>query len=370
MKSIQRILFWSIAYLTLFSTSLSYSQETEEAITVSATQTRNLYEKFGMTSTELFLLMMGLTLVLLIILIGIALNLKHVLDYKLKKFKEKGESVKVGLLLIGTFLGFDSFAASPTTPQSTSHIPFPDESFWILLGLDILLVMIILYLVGLMNGVLHEFVPPKKWKIWKKWKRSLTDAKPLEEEGSILMDHEYDGIRELDNNLPPWWKYGFYITIIWSVGYLAYYHLLGGTLQEEEYLIEMAEGERLEAQYIADHPELITIDNVELVLDASTLNKGRSIFNEFCVTCHMEGGAGGSGPNLTDEFWIYKGDIKGVFETIAEGADNGMKAWKNQLNGAEIQAVASYILQLDPILPPQGQAPKGENRFPRIIKQQ
>ena len=367
MKLFSAIKYTVFAFVLLLSSLTGFGQETEGQQAVSVTYDRPLYEQFGMSSTELFMLMMFVTLVLLIVLLGISFNLKHVLDYKLKKGKDK--VIKVVLVLIGLFaFGNQSFAQSDTFEQAEFRVPFPDEAFWLLLGLDIVMLMIILYMVGIMNGILYQFVPPRKWKIWARFQRKLTDAKPVEEEADILMDHDYDGIKELDNNLPPWWKWGFYITIVWSVGYLGWYHVLGGRSQEDEYLQEMEEGERAVAEYRAQHPELVTIDNVQFVTDDANLSKGRSIFNEFCVTCHMEGGAGGAGPNLTDEFWIYEGDIKGVFNTIAEGANNGMKAWKNQLNGAQIQAVASYVLQLDPILPPQGQEPKGDKHYPRMPK--
>lgn len=349
-----------LVFAAMFFSVGIYSQEVAEAVeTVVISPDIPMYEKFGLTSTELFILMVSFTILLTVIAVSISINTSKVAEFTAKQNK-KGSS-KAALLILGLLIAPSAFSAEPLE-NPTFEIPFSDTAFWIFLSFDICLIMVILYMVGIMNGLLYVIYPKKaKKSIWKRWQRTLVDATPIESEASILMDHDYDGIKELDNNLPPWWKYGFYITIVWAVCYFSYYHLLGGVLQEEEYLIEMAEGEAAVAQYKLDHPELVTVDNVELLNDSQTISKGRSIFTKFCVTCHREGGAGDTGPNLTDNYWIYQGDIKGVFKTISEGANNGMKAWNTQLNGLEIQAVASYVLQLDPILPPEGQEPKGDN---------
>lgn len=343
--------------------SVAFSQETGEAVTTVVERSRPLYEKFGMTSTQLFIVMLLVTLVLVIVVGALAFNTKHLIEFRMNK--KNGNTTKVLLLLTGLFTSTGVFAADEAAAAPTFAVPFPDESFYIFLAFDIILVMIILYLTGLMNGMLMEFVQKRRKAIWSRFSRSLTDATPIESEASILLDHDYDGIKELDNNLPPWWKYGFYVTIVWGFGYLTYYHILGGALQTEEYETEMAEGAAQVEAYKKAHPELITPDNVELLTDKAALSKGRSIYEEKCQVCHMEGGRGGVGPNLTDENWIYEGDIKGIFESIYYGRSNGMQPWNGMLNGAEIQAVASYIYHMEPILPPEGQEPKGENIYKR-----
>jgi cytochrome c oxidase cbb3-type subunit 3 len=160
------------------------------------------------------------------------------------------------------------------------------------------------------------------------WTKKLTKAVPIEQEGSILLDHDYDGITELDNDLPPWWKYGFYITIMWGIGYFFYYQVFEiGNLQGAEYTAEMEAGERQLAEYKAAHPEMINAENIEKLTDASAISQGRSLFEKYCTSCHMSGGAGEVGPNLTDNYWLYGNDIAGIFTTISEGAKNGMAAW-------------------------------------------
>lgn len=353
-------IYFGIIALLAASTGFSLSPEADQ---VAAAPDPTIYEQLGMTSTQLFLVMMIFTILLVIFAIVSAVSLKNATNFWMKQ--KGGPGAKMILLLVFLGLTGTSFGAEPLE-NPTLEIPFSNEAFYIWLTFDLFLVFFILFMLNTMNSLVKNVVPMKKRKpFWAKWSKALTDAAPIESEASILLDHDYDGIKELDNNLPPWWKYGFYLTIVWAIFYFGYYMFFGGPLQEEEYLTSMAEGEAEVAQYIADHPELVTADNVELMTDEKSLSEGRTIFTERCVVCHMEGGRGGVGPNLTDEFWIYDGDIRGVFTTVSEGAQNGMIAWKTQLNAREIQSVSSYLLQLDPILPPEGQEPKGDNIFPK-----
>lgn len=331
-------------------------------VTQAADPVRPMYERFGMTSTHLFILMVSVSILLVAILFGLASNAKHVMYFSAKSLKDKGAKILIlGMLFSGSI---STFAGEPYE-QIKMEIPFPDSSFWALLVFDILLVILIVYFSGIINGFLYQFVAKRKSRFWKGIQNKLVDLPTPEQEVSLVMDHEYDGIRELDNNLPPWWKYGFYVTIVWAIVYFSYYTIFGGPSQHEEFTTSVIEGERELAEYKASHPELITSETVSIMTDEGTLSKGRTIFKDKCVTCHMDGGAGGAGPNLTDDYWIYGRSIERVFTIISEGADNGMKSWKNELNGIEIQAVASYLLQLPEILPPNGQEPKGEYYPPK-----
>jgi cytochrome c oxidase cbb3-type subunit 3 len=284
--------------------------------------------------------------------------------------KKKNDSAKKLILLFALSFSTGAMALSPAAESvgaSTSLIPFPDSVFWAYIAVDVVLIMIMLYFAGIIKGSVADVVTLRglfKWKKWKnlkaRWTAMLTKSVAIEDEGSILLDHDYDGITELDNQLPPWWKYGFYITIVWAVGYFFYYQVFEiGNLQEAEYLAELAEGERQIAEYKAAHPEMITAENVELLTDGAAISRGRSIYDQKCKSCHMELGAGGVGPNLTDKYWLHGNDIASVFITISEGVpDKGMSAWKALLGADEIQAVASYILQLDEV--ENGKEPQGE----------
>lgn len=196
----------------------------------------------------------------------------------------------------------------------------------------------------------------------KKIYRKLAGTRPISEEGELELDHNYDGIKELDNKLPPWWLYSFYISIIFAAGYLAYYHILGGENQVAEFEQEMLAAKIAVEEYKKTAPDLVDADNVELLTDAGDLEEGAAIYQTNCMACHAADGGGGIGPNLTDEHWILGGGIKNVFHTISEGgrAGKGMIAWKSTLKPAEIQKVSSYILSLQGTTPANPKEAEGE----------
>lgn len=196
----------------------------------------------------------------------------------------------------------------------------------------------------------------------KKRYNKLLGSRPIEEEGEIILDHNYDGIRELDNKLPPWWLYGFYITIIFAGVYLARYHVFQGNDQATEYEIEMEEARLAIEEYKKTAKDLVDASTVELLTDASDLNAGKGIFEVSCVACHKSDGGGGIGPNLTDEYWILGGGISNVFNTISEGgrAGKGMVPWKTELKPSEMAQVASYVLSFQGTTPAEPKAAEGE----------
>ena len=349
----------------LLSGTMAMAIESVEATaaTTSVVVDTPIYEKMGVSSTTLFIIMTLFTVALLFLMVSLANSTKNVLKYKQDELrKKKNSSAKVILALVGLLASTTAMAADGAG-ASQSLIPFPDKVFWGYIIVDLVIIMFMIHFAGIVKGSISDMVELPRLFRWKKLTRNLTDAVPVEDEGSILLDHDYDGIKELDNNLPPWWKYGFYITIVWAVFYIFYYQILEiGDLQEAEYLAEMEAGEKQVAEYKAAHPELITADNVELLTDPGAIADGKTTFETYCVSCHMEGGAGGIGPNLTDKYWLYGNDIKGVFTTISEGADNGMTAWKAMLPADKIQNVASYVLQLEYIAPPNGKEPQGEEK--------
>ena len=199
--------------------------------------------------------------------------------------------------------------------------------------------------------------------IWyKNMMQKLTRSKPMAMEGELLLDHDYDGIKELDNDLPPWWKYLFIGTVIWGFVYFANYELFGGDNQEMELKKEIAEAKIALEEYKKTAPDLMDADKVTLLTEASDLAKGKATFEMNCAACHKADGGGQIGPNLTDEHWILGGGIKNVFHTISEGGRDGkgMVAWKTMLKPTEIQQVASYVLSLQGTKPADGKAAEGE----------
>ncbi|WP_340065897.1 cbb3-type cytochrome c oxidase N-terminal domain-containing protein [Ascidiimonas aurantiaca] len=199
--------------------------------------------------------------------------------------------------------------------------------------------------------------------VWiKRMYKKLAGGKAIEEEHEIILDHNYDGIKELDNSLPPWWVYGFYITIVFAVIYLARYHIFEGPDQTMEYEREVAAAEAAIEEYKKTAKDLVDVNTVVVLTDASDLAAGKNIFQVNCVACHKEDGGGGIGPNLTDEYWILGGGIKNVFRTISEGGRDGkgMVAWKQSLKPAEIAQVASYLLTFQGTTPAEPKDPEGE----------
>ncbi len=185
---------------------------------------------------------------------------------------------------------------------------------------------------------------------------------PIEKEGDILLSHDHDGIRELDNHLPPWWVNMFILTVIWAIGYMWYYHWGGnGQNQEEEYKSEVAAAKKQIAIALAGKASGVDESTVTVLTDAASLNDGQMTFKSICAACHGQKGEGIVGPNFTDEYWIHGGGIKNMFKVIKYGVpDKGMIAWGAQLKPIEIQKVASYILTLKGTNPPNSKAPQGD----------
>lgn len=202
--------------------------------------------------------------------------------------------------------------------------------------------------------------PKKNW--WKSQYKKWTNVVPIEKEQDILMDHDYDGIRELDNSLPPWWVAMFYISIGFALVYFTYYHITGaGPSSSEEYEMEMERAEEQVQAFLATQANLVDETNAELLTDDQSLSLGKSIYDVNCLSCHGAMGEGGIGPNFTDKYWLHGGDIKDLFRTIKHGVpEKGMISWKSQLRASDIHRVASFILSLQGTNPPNAKEPQGE----------
>jgi len=194
--------------------------------------------------------------------------------------------------------------------------------------------------------------------LWAK----LNAFKSKEKEKELLKDHEYDGIRELDNDLPPWWLYGFYLTIIFSVIYMWRYHVSEtAPLQQEELEISIADAEEKMRAYRATAANLVDETTITVIEDYDFVEKGRLVYMSNCVACHGTMGEGGVGPNLTDEYWIHGGGIKDIFKIVKYGVvEKGMTPWKDLLSPTQMAQVANYVLTLEGTDPPNRKEPQGE----------
>jgi len=161
-----------------------------------------------------------------------------------------------------------------------------------------------------------------------------------------LLDHDADGIRELDNNLPSWWVWMFNLCILFAVLYMLYYHVLGrGDLQAAAYEKEMAIGNEIKGRAMAEFEA--SMGNQQPETDEVTLAKGRSVYALSCAPCHRDDGGGLVGPNLTDDYWIHGPEFSDSLRIIWNGVpEKGMVSWKGLLKPDEIRAVASYIYTL------------------------
>jgi cytochrome c oxidase cbb3-type subunit 3 len=212
------------------------------------------------------------------------------------------------------------------------------------------------------NGV-TEKTPSNNFNSWvKDLLNKWTDAKAVEEEEEIILDHNYDGIKELDNSLPPWWVYMFYATIIFAVVYLVRFEVMDGDNQITEYNKAVAEAKASLDKYKETATDIIDLSTVTLLTDQKDLSRGKAIFNLNCAACHVADGGGSIGPNLTDEYWILGGGIKNVFKTVSEGgrAGKGMVAWNKTLKPIDMQKVSSYILSLQGTTPAKPKKAEGD----------
>lgn len=195
----------------------------------------------------------------------------------------------------------------------------------------------------------------------RKFKKTLTKTTPIEQEQEILLKHEYDGIRELDNRIPPWFHILFYATIVWAAAYMIIFHVLDdGQVQQKEYTAEIQQA-NLERQILIKTGAFLNEETVTFVDDAAALTEGKDIYIKNCASCHGQSGEGLVGPNLTDDYWIHGGGIKNIFKIIKYGVPaKGMISWQTQLDPKKIQAVSSYIIKMHGTNPQNPKMPEGD----------
>jgi cytochrome c oxidase cbb3-type subunit 3 len=186
----------------------------------------------------------------------------------------------------------------------------------------------------------------------------LMGLKPLSEEKNLVMEHEFDGITELNNPTPRWFMVLFVSTVIFAVGYLFNYEVLGfGQNQEQEYASELQQADLDKEAFLAKP------GNIVLSKDAAVLTSGAALFTNRCTPCHGEHAQGIVGPNLTDEFWLHGGKIQEVFKTIKYGVpEKGMIAWEKSLSAQQISDLANYVLSLQGSHPAGAKAAQGDKQ--------
>lgn len=194
------------------------------------------------------------------------------------------------------------------------------------------------------------------------WKKFRGIGVALKDEKDILIDgHDYDGIQELDNRMPPWLQFLFYTTIFFAVVYAAYYFSGLGDLQIAELDKEIATAEVEKKAYMEKVGASMDENSVTLLTDKAGVDAGMKIFQEKCTACHGTEGGGAVGPNLTDAYWLHGGGIHNVFKVIKYGVpEKGMISWEKQLSPTDIQKVASFVLSIKGTKPANAKEPQGE----------
>lgn len=271
--------------------------------------------------------------------------------------------VRVPLIFASVFAALEYFIDSGDQP---AFIKYPMVSLFLAVFL-FLLIAIEIVISAVDNVTYHllteeqkkqldeaQSVPFTESEFYKNILKKLTRTKAIEQEADVMLDHNYDGIRELDNVLPPWWVYLFYGTIIFAAVYLVRFHIAGDYNQSQEFQTEMKEAQAAVDAYMKTAPDMMSKDKVTLLTDAPSIAAGKALYQTNCIACHRADGGGQIGPNLTDQYWINGGGIKNVFNTIMEGGRDGkgMVAWKASIKPSDIQKVSSYVLSL------QGSNPK------------
>ncbi len=275
--------------------------------------------------------------------------------------------IKSVLLLAGfTFLaGQLSAQGAPAQPVATAKENFlasPYLPLYILIFLEVVVITfltLMLYQLSKKEKVYVAVEKQKSWlaKKWEKWNYKV----PVEREDEILLDdHDYDGIHELDNSLPPWLNYIFIVTFVFGVIYFIFHFFDISPTQDELYKKSLAEAELELAAYRAQSADFYDENSVVMDQSEAVVNAGKVTFTQNCVACHGAAGEGGVGPNLTDDYWIHGGTINDLFKTVKYGVqEKGMAAWKDNLSAKQIFEVTNYIKSLHGTNPDNPKEPQG-----------
>lgn len=324
-------------------------------------------------SNALFITLLIVIIGLLLVIIGLTSALKNISqsEYVQTKFKKAEETKNNSSITKTLTLLFLLFAGYSTVAQNNSNAPNNDWliggldmfTFYFMLGVIIVELIFILVIYNLMMGILRtekvtsSVVKPKTKNILEKINASVD----IEKEADIMLDHNYDGIVELDNNLPPWWKYGFYLTIVIGIIYLINYHVTGtGDLQTAEYEKSLVIAKAEVDEYMRTSANNVDETTVKQ-LEGADLESGKDLFMANCAACHGKLGEGTVGPNLTDAYWLHGGSLQDIFKTIKYGwVDKGMKSWKEDFSPIQIAQIASFIKTLNGTNPAGAKVAQGE----------
>lgn len=279
-------------------------------------------------------------------------------------------SLLVVCLLSTPLFAQDAATAATAAPAADSYGGLSATAFYALISvifIELIILFTLLYNLKLLLAreaaaisVSGEVVEKPAFS-WSAWWDKFNSLRPIHEEANIDLGHDYDGIRELDNRLPPWWLYGFYVCIVVAGVYLYRYHVAHtAPLPKEELQIAMKAAEAEKEEYLKKSANKVDENTVTYQSDATTLEAGKKIFTTVCAACHLADGGGSVGPNLTDDYWIHGGGIKDIFKTIKYGwPEKGMKSWQDDYSPVQIAQLTSFVKSLKGTKPAKGKEPQG-----------
>ena len=364
-KIIKKKILLATAFIAVAGNGIA--QATTPATEVPATQGSNLMAT----------LLVVCTVVLAFVIWGMGQALIAISKQVMEKNRTSGNLPGITLLIGLALLSQTGFAQTDPTAATDAIVTAPNygglsaNNFYAFAGVMFIEIAAIFFLAFSIKRVYMELIPEKivvkksRKKVSEWWtevdSKFFTKAVTVEREADILLDHDYDGIKELDNSLPPWWKYGFIITIIFSFVYIGIFHVFGtGKNPTEEYAAEMDEAKIEIAAFEANNKDKIDENNVPMA-DAAGLGKAKILYEANCVACHLNDGGGNVGPNLADDYWIHKGSLNDIYNTLKIGyPEKGMQAWNTKFSPKEMSEVASYVKLFRGTKPAAPKAPQGD----------
>lgn len=285
--------------------------------------------------------------------------------------KEKGNTgAYLTMLVVALFLSITSFAQDAVAEAvvDTTINGLSRSTFYAIISVIAIEILIMVVLIMQLKSLLRLNQKEKPAKVIVhdelklSWWERINKSTSIAHEKEIDLDHEYDGIRELDNRIPPWWKLAFLSTIIFAFVYLWRYHVVkSAPLQIEELQIALQEGEDKKQAYLAKSAGNVD-ENTITMLDAAGIEAGKTLFSQNCPACHGAAGEGAAvGPNLSDEYWIHGGSLPDVFKSIKYGwPEKGMRSWKEDFSPLQMAQITSYIQSIQGSNPPNAKEPQGE----------
>ncbi len=339
-------------------------------------QEQTTKESTSYFTNVLFLTLLVTIIVLAIVIVAFSSVFKNIADsdYLTTKYSNQKDdnssamrNVTTVLLMLSSFAMMSQEKVAAAVKVDDGRIGGLDQfTFYFMVAIVVIELLVLGLIIYQFNFLVKTQTTvetaTKAKKVESKIIMSLTDAVAIEEEDSIMLDHDYDGIKELDNNLPPWWKYGFYLTIVVGVIYLFNFHVLGtGDLQTKEYEKEIAQAKLEVEEFMKTSANNVDESTVKLLTEASDIEAGKTVFIANCAACHGQLGEGTVGPNFADDYWIHGGSIQDIFKSIKYGwVEKGMKSWKEDLSPMQIAQVTSFIKSLRGTNPPNGKAAQGD----------